>query len=269
MNKIGIRAHDIGKFKADEMAQKITMNGFAGAQLVFKKAVVNFNLNDIRKAFNPPLIMMLGAYFNPVHPDKNVVKAGIDNFIKHLQYAQTLDAYYVGSETGSLMGSPWGYVKENHSDEQFVEVIKIFKSLCDEAERLNVNIAVEGAYAHVVFSPERLRQFLDEIASPNLKVTIDLFNFLSIDNYQNRMAIFENSLKLLKSDIVIFHLKDFIVKNNKLVQVGLGQGLMDYETIIRRIKQEQPNAFLIFEGVTGKDIKTSYALITKLLAKKE
>ncbi len=269
MNKIGIRAHDLGKFSASELAQKISEYRFDGTQLVFKKALINVDLEDIKRSFNPPQLMMLGAYFNPVHPDHEVVRQGIENFKKHLLYASMLNADFVGSETGSLMGSPWGYVKENHTDKPLVDVIKIFKDLSDEAERLDVKIAIEGAYAHVAYSPLRLRQILDEIASPHLKVTIDLYNYLCIDNYKQRMTIFEEALTLFKSDIVIFHLKDFIIKDHKLVQVGLGQGLMDYHTIIKRIKQEQPNAHLIFEGVIGKDIHTSYEFIHNLLMEKE
>jgi sugar phosphate isomerase/epimerase len=79
------------------------------------------------------------------------------------------------------------------------------------------------------------------------------------------MEIFETCLNLLRDDIVIFHLKDFIVQNEKLVQVGLGQGLMDFPKIIRRIQEVKPEAYLIFEGVTGEDIKTSYDYIKSLL----
>jgi len=269
MIKLGIRAHDVGQFEAHELASKIRSYGFEGAQLVFKKALSYFDIEAVKEAFNPPILMMLGAYFNPIHPDPKVVTEGIENFKKHLHYAKILEANYVGSETGSLMGSPWGYVPENHSDESLVEVIKVFRDLCDEAEKLDVNIAIEGAFAHVAYCPQRLRQVLDEIASPKLKVTIDLYNYLSIDNYASRMLIFEEALALFKSDIVIFHLKDFIVENSQLKQVGLGQGLMDYQTMIKRIKEEQPNAYLIFEGVTGEDIHTSYQLISSLLEDKE
>ncbi|HHW79847.1 MAG TPA: sugar phosphate isomerase/epimerase, partial [Acholeplasmataceae bacterium] len=92
-----------------------------------------------------------------------------------------------------------------------------------------------------------------------------LYNFLNIENYVNRMDIFQESLDLLSEHIVIFHLKDFIVENGKLKQVGLGQGLMDYPKIINLIKEYNPNAYLIFEGVVGEDIKTSFELINNLI----
>lgn len=268
MNKIGIRAHDLGKFDIKGLSNEVLENNFAAVQLVFKKALsetINFSdLSTLKNNFKPE-IAMLGAYFNPVHPNKEIVNEGIINFKKHLEIANELNAKYVGSETGSLMGSPWGYMPENHLQETLDEVIKIFSDLAKHAEKNNAYIALEGAWAHVAGTPRRVLEVLEKVNSKHLKVTVDLYNFLNIDNYKNRMDIFKESLMLLKEHIVIFHLKDFIVENEKLVQVGLGQGLMDYPAIIKLIQANNPNAYLIFEGVTGEDIKTSYQLINKLL----
>ncbi len=269
MNKIGIRAHDIGKFNAKELADKTKAYGFDGVQLVFKKAIdqpVDLgDLSSIDEAFKNLNIMMLGAYFNPVHPDQEAVKNGIDNFKNHLKIAKSINAKFVGSETGSYMGSPWGYMPQNHTDEALDKVIEIFSDLTKTAEENDAYIAIEGAYAHVAYEPKRIRKVLDKIQSKHLKVTIDLYNYLHIGNYHDRMEIFDECFELLKDDIVIFHLKDFVVKENKLVQVGLGQGLMDYQSIINKIKKEAPNAYVIFEGVIGDDIKTSYELIHNLI----
>lgn len=269
MNKIGIRAHDIGNFDEKTLSKKVMEYGFDGVQLVFKKAIdhpVDFNnLIEMKKHFQYPMIMMLGAYFNPIHPDPKVVEEGIENFKNHLKIANSLKTKFVGTETGSLMGSPWGYVKENHSNESLNQVIHVIKDLADTASTYKSYIAIEGAYAHVAYSPQRIKKILEEVKSPYVKVTIDLFNYLHLGNYQDRMEIFETCLNLLRDDIVIFHLKDFIVQNEKLVQVGLGQGLMDFPKIIRHIQEVKPEAYLIFEGVTGEDIKTSYDYIKSLL----
>ena len=69
----------------------------------------------------------------------------------------------------------------------------------------------------------------------------------------------------MKDKIVLFHLKDYIVDNGKLVQVGLGQGLMDFPFIIKTIKENFTDAFLIFEGVVGEDIDTSLSYIKNLV----
>ena len=269
MNKIGIRAHDIGKMSCESLAEKVQSLGFDGVQLVFNKALdteVDFNdLNPIKKHFTNPMIMMLGAYFNPVHPDPNAVTQGVDYFKKHLDIAFSLNCKYVGTETGSLMGSPWGYVTENHEQKALDDVIEVIKDLASVAEKKHSYIAIEGAYAHVAYSPKRIKEIIDQVASPNLKVTIDLFNYLHIGNYEKRMEILEESIDLLKDYIVIYHFKDFIVKDRQLIQVGLGQGLMDYPKIIKRIQEVTPDAYFIFEGVTGVDIEKSLHYIKNII----
>lgn len=269
MLKIGIRAHDIGRMTPKELALEVKSYGFEGVQLVFKKALIHpvnlSDLNEIKLAFKKPKIMMLGAYFNMIHPDLKVVTDGMDYFKKHLEIAYALGTKYVGTETGSLMGSPWGYVKENHTQASLNHVISVVKELTKTAEKYHAYIALEGAYAHVAYSPSRVKEIIDQINSPHLKVTIDLFNFLHIGNYEDRMIIFDEALTLLKDHIVIFHLKDFVIEHESLVQVGLGKGLMDYQAIIKKIKATCPNAYLIFEGVIGDDIKPSLKLIKKLL----
>jgi len=269
MIKVGIRAHDVAKTSPRDLADQVRKRGFDGVQLVFQKAIdrpVDFSdLSDIQEAFQHCPIFMLGAYFNPVHPDPNLREAGIAAFEDHLRIAKRLGVRYVGTETGSLMGSPWGYLPENHLPSSLDQVVGVFDRLVRTAEAADSWVAMEGAYAHVVHSPAKVREVLDRIASPRLKVTVDLFNFLHLGNHERRMEIFEDCLRLFSADIVIYHLKDYIVKNGQLVQVGLGKGRMDFPTLLRRIREVTPEAILIFEGVVGNDIAESLATIRNLL----
>ena len=65
--------------------------------------------------------------------------------------------------------------------------------------------------------------------------------------------------------IKIIHLKDFYIENDKLIQCGLGEGLIDFSFIIEIIKRYAPDSTLIFEGVTGDDIIPSKKLIESLI----
>lgn len=272
MNKIGIRGHDIGKMSATELAKKIKDFGFDGVQLVFKKALttkVDFSdIHEIKSAFIGLDIPLLGAYFNPIQPNLEERNESISYFKENLKIAQSLGASFVGSETGFLIDSSSTNIEAIHNEATLSQVTEVFRDLVLTAEKYNSFVAIEGAYAHVAYDPFSIKYIVDQINSPHLKVIVDLYNFLNINNYQDRMEIFETSLSLLKNDIVIFHLKDFIVENGKLKQVGLGQGLMDYETIIHRIYETNPDAYLILEGVTGLDIGPSLSLIKKLIERK-
>lgn len=271
MIKIGIRGHDVAKTSPRNLAERIKNLGFDGVQLVFAKALdqpVDFtDLSALKDAFRECPIFMLGAYFNPIHPDPKIRENGILAFEDHLRIAKSLGVRYVGSETGSLMGSPWGYLPENHSSETFENVVEVFRRLTRTAERTDSWVALEGAWAHVVHSPAKVREILDRIGSPRLKITVDLFNFLHPGNHEMRMDILEECLKLFPDDIVIFHLKDYVLGADGLKQVGLGKGLMDFPAILNRIRETTPDAFLIFEGVVGDDIPESLALIRPLLNK--
>lgn len=269
MNKIGIRAHDIGKFDPKTLAHHVKSFGFDGVQLVFKKAIIgqidDDLLQDIKTSFKGLKLMMLGAYFNPVHPDEQEVEQGINNFEETIKYAQILSAESVGSETGSFMGTPWNYVPENHTESALNRVIEVFKGLVDVAEKHHQIVAIEGAFQHVAYNPKRVKAILDQISNKHLKVTVDLYNFLNIDNHHHHIDILREAISLMKDDIIIFHLKDYIISGQELKQVGLGQGLMKYREIIDIIQRECPSAHLIFEGVTGDNISTSLSYIKSLI----
>lgn len=271
MNRIGIRAHDLGRLPAFELAARIRAIGFDGLQLVPAKALDGpFSIehaDNLSEAFSGLELMMLGAYFNPIHPDLAVVKEGIAHFKKMLQISGPLSALCVGTETGSLMGSPWGYVPRNHAPETLERVIRVFRELADYAGGTGGIVAIEGAWAHAAYSPEKIRAILDAVASPHLKVVLDLFNFLNPANHEDRMNLFERSLSALGDDILIYHLKDYVVEDGVLKQVGLGKGLMDFPALLHRITERTPDARLVFEGVTGEDIVSSFDLIASLVRK--
>jgi sugar phosphate isomerase/epimerase len=165
------------------------------------------------------------------------------------------------------MGMPWGYHPDNHQPETLKKVIRVFQDLVITAEANDSFVAVEGAFNHVAYNPEKIRILLDQINHPRLKVIVDLFNFLHPGNVDQQLAILDECLGLFPEQILIFHLKDFVVDQGRLRQVGLGQGQMKYPDVIARIKRITPNAFLIFEGVTGDDIQPSVAYINQLLSK--
>lgn len=279
MLKIGIRGHDcIRDCHISEFLRSIKKEGFYNVQLVLNKTIVDENGElDERKAeyYQAKFeeykvnVVMLGAYFNPVHSDKVYLERAIEHFKNHLKYARRLGTQYVGTETGSYNDDKWTYNPLNHTEEAYQVVLKTFKELALYAKEYDSTILLEGAYNHVIYEPKLLKRLVDEINENNVKVIIDLYNYLNIDNYEKRYEIFNEALELLKDKIVLFHLKDYIVDGDKLVQVGLGQGLMNYPKIIKMIKDKNIDAYLIFEGVTGLDIAPSLELIKSLVEKED
>ena len=52
-----------------------------------------------------------------------------------------------------------------------------------------------------------------------------------------------------------------------LLKVGLGEGLMDLDYIVTRVKEEIPHANLIFEGVPKDKMESSIKYINSILNK--
>ena len=275
--KIGVRVHDFGKSDPSTLAKRAKQVGFDGVQLVLNKAIegetglpgtVNKEkAKVIREAFEMEglEIFMLGAYFNPVHSNKELVSTLISKFKEHLSYLNDFNGHYVGSETGSYNDDKWTYNPLNRTEEAFAEVKKVFKELANHALSVNGKIALEGAYGHCMFEPEMLKKLVDEIDNGHVFYTVDLYNYLDISNYQNYKEIFERCLDLFKGKIVIFHLKDFILENNSIKQCAIGKGLFDYQYLLNRIKETNPDSYLIFEGSKSEDMEESLKFVKNIL----
>ena len=274
---IGIRVHDLKVGTIQEVKEATEEKGFEAIQLVFKKALKDEeNKSLIFNKENALLVAdalkdakfkvaMLGAYFNPVHSNKELVRTNVEYFKEHLRYAHLLNVNYVGTETGSYNDDKWTYNPRNQTEEGYQDTMSVFKELIKTAEEYKTTLLMEPAYGHVIYDVDTLKRAVDELHSEYIKVTIDIYNLLYIGNYQNYKSIFEKALITFKDDIKIIHLKDFNVVDSKLVQCGLGKGIIDFEFLINRIKEYCPNATLIFEGVVGDDISSSQLLIKSLI----
>lgn len=274
--KLCIRPHDIGKdMSADDLGEKIGALGFDGVQLAIAKAIRGNDgspealtpdaVREIRAGFNSHgvEIPVLGAYFNPVHSNKEKVRQGSRKFADHLKKARDFGATLVASETGSYNDDKWTYNPKNQTDEAFNEVVSVFAPLAQAAKEAGALLSAEGAWHHCIYSPEQMARFLREIDTGAVRVTVDVLNYLYIGNYEQRRSIFDKCLELFLDKIAIFHIKDFVVQDGKLVEVGIGKGIMGWDTFLPEIKKNVPNAILVFEGV--KDLDESLAYFRSLM----
>lgn len=264
--KLMVRAHDLGVKGADNINKKLNELDLDGVQLVVYKSIdgVSYSPNQLThmqaKEISDSIkqggkeIAMIGAYFNPVHPNSDKINNGIAVFKDYISLANDIGCKYIGSETGSYNGDPWIYHPMNHTDEAIDRVVNTFTDLAEFAESYGVNIAMEGAFGHVCHTPQRLLEAAERIGKKNIKFVFDLYNYLDISNVNNAYTILDDGLSLLGDRILLFHIKDFVIENNKLRQCGVGKGILDFELILNKIYQNNQNAILVLEGTTGDDL---------------
>ena len=278
--KIFIRAHDLGVKDIGPIAEKLCEYELDGVQFVgykclsdVKQTVGSFtqvhaeNVVKTLKNVNKT-IPLIGAYFNPVHPNLEKRAAGIALFKEYIDYAKALGSSYVGSETGSCLGEPWAYHPDNRTEKSYATVVETFRSLADYAAERGVNIAMEGAFGHVAYCPEMLDELVRRIDRKNIGIIFDLYNYLAPENYLEAYDILDRGLSIFGDRILLFHIKDFVVADDgSLKQVSVGQGILDFDKILKKIYNHNPDALLVFEGTMGVELPESIRFIKEKIKK--
>ena len=271
--KIAFRTHDLGVKGLDAAVEKVKSCNIDAVQLVAYKfmdeieyapeALNEQNSAEIGAALKAAGIdvALIGAYFNPVHSDKDKVARCKEIFKEYLKYSKNLGCLVVGSETGSFNDDKWTYNPLNRTEEALNVVIQTFKELAAFAKQYGAYVGMEGAAGHVCWNVATLKRAVDAIAADNIKIIFDIYNYLDASNYSNYLEIFDEGLKTFAGNILVFHIKDCVFEDGKLKQVAPGKGMFDFEKILGKIKAYDKNAVLVLEGTTGDDIITSSQFI--------
>lgn len=274
--KLCIRAHDLGVNGTDAILTRLEELGIDGVQMVCYKAYDDISYapgafteekaKEIGQAFaeRGASIPLVGAYFNPVHSNREKAARCEAIFAEYLKVCRSMGCTYVGSETGSFNDEPWIYHPKNRTEEGLQMVVETFSRLCDVAEANGSMVAMEGAAGHVCYDVDTLARARKQIGKPT-KVIFDLYNYLDESNQMDYLEILDRGLEVFDGEILLFHMKDCLLRSGAAPkQVPLGTGDLDMEAILRRIKRYDENAVLTLEGTTGTDIPHAVKTIREI-----
>jgi sugar phosphate isomerase/epimerase len=225
-----------------------TFEGVAACPTVEQAHSINQALRDTVK------VVLIGAYFNPVHPDRQKAALGEQTFVNYIKLAKDLGGSVVGSESGSYNGDVWDYHPGNRTPQAMSIVVDTFGRLCDVATQYDVQVGLEGAAGHCLYSVQAMHQAILSIDRANLKVIFDLYNMLEPDNAMQHMRIAEQAVDKFGGRIHAFHIKDCFYKSGKILQVRPGAGELQLREYLGMIRDYDKHAKLVLEGVTGDDI---------------
>ncbi len=265
--KKGIRGHDIranGLEKISLMAKEYDIKYL---QLVLEKSVEGFKLGDYTEEYAVSLknqlkdtkVAILGSYINPSNPNDSELDIDIKKFKEKIRYAKTLKPIAVGTETGIY--------KEGKTDteEAYQYLLKNLKELVIEAERVGVNVGIEGVHCFVINTPQKMKRLIDDLDSDNVKVIFDPVNYININNYQNQDDIIDDALELLADKICVIHIKDFVVNDHKIEPVKPLEGMLNYALIFRKMKKYNIDVPLICEEINECDAAVAFENMEKMV----
>lgn len=256
--RIGIRAHDVKADTFEGLVKEISSEGFHCCQLAVPKAVKEFPTQKetltpglalyMREVFaeNKVDVAVLGSYFNLANPDEAQLKDITDTYKRNIVFASMLGAGVVGTETGAC-NTEYKTEPFSFTDEALEIFIKNLRPVVEYAEKMGVVFAIEPVCRHIVNNAKRARKVLDAINSPNLQIIFDPVNLLNEENYKDYPSIFEEFVELLGPDIAIIHAKDFKIVDGRLLSCACGFGEMDYDFLLRYIKEHKPHIHVLLE----------------------
>ena len=68
------------------------------------------------------------------------------------------------------------------------------------------------------------------------------------NEFEKAEKILEEAMELLGEDIAMIHIKDFVIRDGKMDSVAAGTGLMNYDRIMKFIKERKPYVHVTLEN---------------------
>ena len=270
--QLGIRLHDVKKAPIEERVAIAKEQGFACAHVALSKLISEYPTDDgaltpgfacyLKRVFqkNDMDMAVLGCYLNLANPNPESLRKIQNRYLTHLRFASLCGVGVVGTETGAV-NEAYKFEEANHSEEALQVFIRKLRPVVEYAEKMGVILAIEPVYKHIVCNPRRARRVLDSIASPNLQIIFDPVNLLDLSNYQQREEIFEEAIELLGQDIAMIHIKDFVIREGKMDSVAAGTGEMNYDRIMKFIKERKPYVHVTLENTVPENAVQSRKFI--------
>lgn len=249
--QFGIRLHDAVQAPIEERLKIIKEQGFTCAHVALSKVISENSVAPealtpgyamyLRRLFDKNELdcAVLGCYLNLANPDAAQLKAIQEKYKANIRFAAHLGAGVVGTETGAP-NVEYKFEEACWNEESLQIFIKNLRPVVKYAEQMGVLMAIEPVVRHIVCNPVRARRVLDEIDSPNLRIILDPVNLLESYNYEKQDEIIDEAIELLGRDVAVLHVKDFVIKDGRLVSVPVGQGQCHWDRIIPYMKKEKP-----------------------------
>ena len=286
MLRLGIRFHDTAELPFEERVKAAEGQGFSCVHIALSKikdipsdisALTSGYANYLKGCFDKAglSVAVLGNYLNLCDPDPDRLSGILKKYEAHIRFASYLRAGVVGTETGAPNSSYDCSDREAvRSESAYVSFRENVKKVIGYAQHYGVTFAIEPVYKHIIYSPERARRLLDEVASENLRIIFDPVNLLDPDRLEERDEVLQKAMELLSEEIAVIHLKDFIPEKREngsinMKPCGCGLGAMTYDDIIEFAVRKKPFIEATLENTTPGDATQCRNHIEEIIRKYE
>ncbi|WP_017691193.1 sugar phosphate isomerase/epimerase [Paenibacillus sp. PAMC 26794] len=203
----------------------------------------------------------IGANF-AVQEDAEALEQEIQNVIRHVDVAAALGVKLMRHDV-AFRPAPEGTVAQFEID--LPVMVKACQRIADYAADFGITTSVEN-HGYYVQSSERIQRVLHETARSNFKTTLDVGNFLCVD--EDPVSAVKNNISYAS----IVHAKDFYWRpsyrnpgegwfqtshGNYLRGAIVGHGDIDMPEVFRVLKQSGYDGYISIEFEGMEDCKTA------------
>ena len=275
MFNLAVRGHDLTKDRdPQDLAYEIAEKGIKNVQFALN---ASFPELSATAQINPGMgtffknefgqqgvqVALLSCYSNLIHPDADEREKILQKFERYLFHARYFGASMVASETGSVIPT-LGYTEENFTDEVFDDLVTVVQRLVKTGERYQTMVGIEAGLNHPLFSNDRIQELITRVPSDFLGIVYDPTNLITSETASKQVEIVAEAFEKFGERIVCLHLKDYVIDEDRIVSVPLGEGIIPYQAILQIVDQYKPYCYVVLEGTKDEGIKRAVAMIESL-----
>ncbi|MEW6357312.1 MAG: sugar phosphate isomerase/epimerase family protein [Planctomycetota bacterium] len=188
----------------------------------------------------------IGVYTNLIDPDDAERQKNIDYFTEMMRVARDMGIGMLATECGAVIKDGKKNLDASLADDAYPRLIDSTKKLIEQAEKYDVAIVFEPFFHDLLATAKGVRDFIEEINHPRVRVQLDPANLLPHNSLDEMFSALAPYVKAL-------HAKDR--KLHVTQGVAAGQGDLDYARFVALCRQYCPHIPLVIEYVNQSNYK--------------
>lgn len=204
-----------------------------------------------------------GYWENLMTPDKELQAKRIDEVRETLRKAEIMGCGCVVALAGTK--DPCDHVFAPHPDNNTAgcksDLREVVLHILDGLNLEKSSYCIEPWHNTFFYQPEEIREFIDFVDHPRFGVHLDQMNMVNQDNYFKTGELINKTFDLLSDRAFSVHLKDIRCDPDhefyKLDEVYIGDGVIDYDTFLKRLSKLTADTPCYCEHL---DLEAEYAL---------
>jgi len=205
--------------------------------------------------------------FNMSHPDPEQRRIGLRRLRVLAEACPQIGTSKIHLCTGTRdRENMWRRHPENDLPAAWQDMAGCVREASEIARQTGVVLGFEPEVNNVVDSAQKARRLLDEIGSPNLKVTIDPANIFHTGELPRMKEMLDEAFALLGKDIVMAHAKD-LDHDGDAGHKAAGQGKLDYDRYFSLLYANGFKGPLLLHGLSEAQVPGCVAFLRGKLAR--